>query len=370
MSRVTAELRVFHWPLAFPEVFSGDLPGFDVVVGNPPWEEVTVEELAFYARYSPRLRGLPPGPRAEALSALQAARPELADELHREQDRVALLKGFLGPAGGYSPRPAAIQTCTSSSACGTGCCSGAAGGSEWSCRAAPSSLRAPRAFRKFLFESSTVERIDFLLNKGSWAFNAEPRYTVALLVAEATPPSADHCTEVAGVAESANEFIAQSSAAGIPTPRTAMGPDDEVPMVPSAKAAEVLAVMRHHQRFAYGGGRWRCFPTRELTRRRTRSSGKMQLTDGHCGRESPSTSMTPTDERLGGALPPRPHSRRPSSRGRAWTRDLQRKFRSAQRRAALHAEVGKIRLGFRRVSRATDSRTVRASLIPAETFPA
>jgi len=43
---VAAHERFFHWPLAFPEVFvdeSGDplgAPGFDAIVGNPPWEMV------------------------------------------------------------------------------------------------------------------------------------------------------------------------------------------------------------------------------------------------------------------------------------------------------------------------------------------
>ena len=105
VKRVTEDLRVFHWPLAFPEVFSGERPGFDVVVGNPPWEEVTVEELAFYARYSPRLRGLSAGPRDRGTCRAPGGSPELAEELHREQDRVALLKRFLGPAGGYIATP-------------------------------------------------------------------------------------------------------------------------------------------------------------------------------------------------------------------------------------------------------------------------
>jgi hypothetical protein len=29
--------RVFHWPATFPNVFGRDNPGFDAVVGNPPW---------------------------------------------------------------------------------------------------------------------------------------------------------------------------------------------------------------------------------------------------------------------------------------------------------------------------------------------
>jgi len=36
--RIAASERFFHWPLEFPEVFSGSTPGFDAVLGNPPWE--------------------------------------------------------------------------------------------------------------------------------------------------------------------------------------------------------------------------------------------------------------------------------------------------------------------------------------------
>ena len=36
------ELRFFHWPLEFPEVF--ERGGFDVVVGNPPWERTKLQE--------------------------------------------------------------------------------------------------------------------------------------------------------------------------------------------------------------------------------------------------------------------------------------------------------------------------------------
>ena len=43
---VATEQRFFHWPLAFPEVFVDERgeprasPGFDAIVGNPPWEMV------------------------------------------------------------------------------------------------------------------------------------------------------------------------------------------------------------------------------------------------------------------------------------------------------------------------------------------
>ena len=39
--RLGREHRFLHWPLAFPRVFDPrrERPGFDVVVGNPPWDE-------------------------------------------------------------------------------------------------------------------------------------------------------------------------------------------------------------------------------------------------------------------------------------------------------------------------------------------
>ena len=38
------QLRMVHWPLDYPHVFSGENPGFDAVVGNPPYEIVSVKE--------------------------------------------------------------------------------------------------------------------------------------------------------------------------------------------------------------------------------------------------------------------------------------------------------------------------------------
>jgi hypothetical protein len=43
----SAEARVLHWPLAFPQVFAGG--GFDCVLGNPPWERIKLQEEEFFA---------------------------------------------------------------------------------------------------------------------------------------------------------------------------------------------------------------------------------------------------------------------------------------------------------------------------------
>lgn len=45
--------RVFHWPLAFPQVFSKG--GFDCVLGNPPWEHVELKEEEFFSSRHPEI---------------------------------------------------------------------------------------------------------------------------------------------------------------------------------------------------------------------------------------------------------------------------------------------------------------------------
>lgn len=45
--------RAFHWPLEFPDMMQRG--GFDVVLGNPPWERIKVQEHEFFASRDPRI---------------------------------------------------------------------------------------------------------------------------------------------------------------------------------------------------------------------------------------------------------------------------------------------------------------------------
>ena len=57
LEQAVAELarahRFFHWYLAFPEAFAQG--GFDVVLGNPPWERIKLQEQEFFAARSPEI---------------------------------------------------------------------------------------------------------------------------------------------------------------------------------------------------------------------------------------------------------------------------------------------------------------------------
>lgn len=52
---VVKELSTVHFPVAFPEVFTRELPGFDVLVGNPPWDKVRHEPQQFWVTRRPGL---------------------------------------------------------------------------------------------------------------------------------------------------------------------------------------------------------------------------------------------------------------------------------------------------------------------------
>ncbi len=97
-----AERECFlHWPLAFPEVFARERPGFDAVVGNPPWEEVNVDELTFLSAYGPGLRGMAEEDRDRLIASLNAERPELSMMLGEERGRQAMIRVYFSADTGY-----------------------------------------------------------------------------------------------------------------------------------------------------------------------------------------------------------------------------------------------------------------------------
>ena len=53
------DLMPLHFPAAFPEVFTRDRPGFDCLLGNPPWEQVVVQEHVWWGLHLPGIRSMP-----------------------------------------------------------------------------------------------------------------------------------------------------------------------------------------------------------------------------------------------------------------------------------------------------------------------
>ena len=71
------ELNPVHFPAVFPEVFLRDRPGFDVCLGNPPWEQVVVQQQVWWGIHLPGIRGKPPEEMNAHIDTLRTSRPDL-----------------------------------------------------------------------------------------------------------------------------------------------------------------------------------------------------------------------------------------------------------------------------------------------------
>jgi len=55
--QLASKACAFHWPFEFPDVMANG--GFDVVLGNPPWERIKIQEQEFFAQREPAIAEAP-----------------------------------------------------------------------------------------------------------------------------------------------------------------------------------------------------------------------------------------------------------------------------------------------------------------------
>ncbi|WP_038046377.1 Eco57I restriction-modification methylase domain-containing protein [Thermus caliditerrae] len=96
-----ARHRFFHWWLEFPEVFQKG--GFDVVLGNPPWEKVKLEDKQFFADKDPAIAEAEnAAKRQKLIRALEEKNPALY-RAYREALREAEATSLFLRASGRFP---------------------------------------------------------------------------------------------------------------------------------------------------------------------------------------------------------------------------------------------------------------------------
>lgn len=54
----SARYHFFHFEVAFPEAFAGGKRGFDIIVGNPPWDKTKFSDTDFFPQYHSNYRSL------------------------------------------------------------------------------------------------------------------------------------------------------------------------------------------------------------------------------------------------------------------------------------------------------------------------
>lgn len=260
------ELAPMHFPVAFPEVFLRERPGFDCILGNPPWEKVKVEEHGFWGLRLPGLRSLPAGQRRTEVLRVQATRPDLVSEYRLAIDRVSALKSLLfhGPFPGISAGDPDLYIAfawrfwTLSRAGGTigvvlprSAVSGT-GMSEW---------------RDCVLDAGSFTDVTMTTNTAGWVFDdAEPRYTIGFVSIRKSLVGGASVT-MRGPFRSLADYQLGMAGSGLTFPsddfRT-WSTGAAFPLLPDQRSGGLFLRLRAHPRLDANVGDWHARPVREL----------------------------------------------------------------------------------------------------------
>ncbi|MGO9338838.1 MAG: Eco57I restriction-modification methylase domain-containing protein [Terracidiphilus sp.] len=113
--RFSQQYQFFHWHLAFPDVFqvphrgeqaeneeTGWNGGFDLLLGNPPWERVKLQQEEFFASREPGIaKAKNAAARKKMIAALPATNPSLSVEWSNASRRAESESALLRLSGRY-----------------------------------------------------------------------------------------------------------------------------------------------------------------------------------------------------------------------------------------------------------------------------
>ena len=94
---IAQELNVFHWHLEFPLVFGRG--GFDVMLGNPPWEHVELKEKEWFAQRKPSISEASGATRKRMIEALEVEDPVVFNEFIRSRRMHSAVASFISQSG-------------------------------------------------------------------------------------------------------------------------------------------------------------------------------------------------------------------------------------------------------------------------------
>jgi hypothetical protein len=262
VSETSKRLQPAHMPFLFPEVFIRSDPGFDVLLGNPPWEKVKIETDQWWGLRMPGLRSMPQKEKNEALKHFRVSRPDLERAFEVEQEQVLALNAVIksGPfdlGSGDTDLYQAFawrnwQLLRNGGRFGMVLPRGALSGSGLA------------AWRRTIIANGSFSDVCFLLNSQQWVFpEVHPQYTVGLTV---VGKGGDHVVRWSGPFASEKEFtvgaanLAEVSAEEFSTWSSTAA----FPLIPDPVSAEIFRQMKKSPRFDAARSDWEFRPLREL----------------------------------------------------------------------------------------------------------
>lgn len=371
---VLEELDVFHFPIAFPEVFLRRRAGFDVLLGNPPWEKVKVEEHSFWKRHFPGLRHAAGRHFDQEKERLASERPDLVSALENEIAVAKRMRDAITTAGypGMGTGDPDLYKAFSWRFWRLAAAGGGRLGVVF-----PRSLLAAKGsapFRLELLDESSSIDITLLLNNRRWAFESvHPQWTIALIsVARGLPVK--RSISLYGPFASLEAFTRGDEPTQLTVGQLKSWDDDAAfPSLPAEGSLGVFLQLRRSPRLELDvPDEWRARPHTEL--HATQSRPLLQFVDERpdgswpvykgesfdlwqpdVGPESYYAWGDPT------VIEPVLQARR--LRGRATAGSNVEALRNVSTLPDRSP-----RIAFRDMTRSTDSRTVRAALVPPSIF--
>lgn len=182
------EINCAHFPHLFPEVFARANPGFDAIIGNPPWEKLHVEEINWWGRYLPGLRSdsYPKNQRDRDLKRFKLQNPLLVEQYERDVQSMQRINTVIkkGPYPGITKAHVDLFS--------------AFAWRNWQLTRHDGSVGIilPRTahigaglveWRNRVLDEGTFRHVTFIQNLAHWAFSAvHAQYTIGLTVIEKT----------------------------------------------------------------------------------------------------------------------------------------------------------------------------------------
>ena len=257
-------LKPAHMPVLFPEVFLRDNGGFDVLIGNPPWEELMLDEVKYWLRFIPGLLGKTVAERKKEIEKIRKSRPELISDFEIEVEKAAALRKVLlsGPFPGLGTGDVDLyrvfawrnwQLLRDGGSIGAvfpRTLLNAAGNAEW---------------REEVLANGTVSVVT-VTNAGQWVFSEVDGRVSIVFIEISKTASLDGCVALCGPFYSLETFEKGRNESGRLSVQamTAASKGAAFPQLPDVLATDVFQQIRKSPRLDAGVGGGTFVPVAEL----------------------------------------------------------------------------------------------------------
>lgn len=382
-----------HLMACFPEVFLRKEAGFNVLLGNPPWEEVKLDEPQFWNKYIPGFYSLKPQQQSEAKALVRKTHTNVDQLLEAEKSTTELQSKLYGnlysdPKGhhryGASPGDQDLYRMFLWRFWDILCEGGSIG------VVLPRSALVSEGMREWRQKLLSADKISghnranlsitTLTNKSEWVFtDVHPQYTVCLCLIQKR--TAENTLKLNGPFDCLADFNSERTAFAVFPANEVLGWTEsaKLPLLPSAKAQNAFRRIRKSPNLVGQhdlNQPWHCRAYAEL--HATNDKGYLDLT----GTKPADDSMPVYKGESFNLWEPD----RGADRYYGWTKsisdvitELSRKRRSSFKRGAnspwyrmddryiqdeATIECLKPRVAFRDITNRTNTRTIIATLLP------